>query len=165
MNKKVKIIALLIASMLLIVMACNKIFAETTNLSPADNAKTVNTEENEEEVKYIKNIGKPYEGTDYIVGNVDNDEQGNIEINDATELLSFIAYILAWDYENDKVNDDYDIYQKLVEKKIVKNNEKIKNVEDLYNICDVNEDNVISVKDAAEILRYYACKGAGLIKD
>ena len=162
MNKKVKIIALLIAIMLLIVMACNKIFAETTNSSQADNIKAVNSDE---ETKYLKNIGKPYEGKDYIVGNVNNDAQGDIEIDDATQLLTFIVNSLAWDYEDNKVNDDYDIYQKLVEKKIIKNNEKIKNVDDLYNVCDVNEDNVISVEDATEILKYYACKAAGLVED
>lgn len=164
MNKRVKIIVVSIAIMLLIVIACNKIFAQTANLSSADNAKTINSDE-EITTNYLKNIGKPYEGKDYIVGNIDNDSQGHISVEDAVMLLSIVVNLLAWDYKNDEVTDDYGIYQKLVEKGIIKNNEKIKNVDDLYNICDVNEDNVISVDDASEILKYYACKSAGLVKD
>lgn len=159
MSKKVKMILFILTIMLLFGIVFNRIFAETTN------GTTTTTSEETNIPKYLKNIGKPYEGKEYIVGNVNNDAQGDIEIDDATQLLAFIANSLAWDYEKNPVNNDYEIYVKLVEKKIIKNNENIKNVEDLYNICDVNEDKVISVQDVQEILTYYVCKAVGFVKD
>ena len=40
----------------------------------------------------------------------------------------------------------------------------IKNLDDFYKVFDVNEDGDVTAEDAQQILKYYACKAAGLVK-
>ena len=43
-------------------------------------------------------------------------------------------------------------------------NKGIKNSDDFYKVFDVNEDGDVTAEDAQQILKYYACKAAGLVK-
>ena len=156
MKKSIKIILISISPIILIMILGNKILAETIN--NANTNQSVDSTQ-ETDLNDIQNIGKKYNGKDYIVGDVRNDNI--IDVSDAVDVLTIISKILSWDYNNNKVQDDYEIYQKIVEKGTISNNENIKSVEDLYNICDVDKDDEISVKDARKILVYYARKAAG----
>lgn len=165
MKINVRVVIITIVAMLLIMLFFNNIFAETTTSNNIAGNKTNITEDSDSSESTdnsdIKNIGKNYPGKNYIVGNVRNDNL--IDVSDAVDVLVIVANIYSWDFANSEAQDDYEIYQKLVEDGKISYNENIKSIDDLYNICDVDGDGEISVSDASKILRYYAYKAAGNI--
>lgn len=165
MKINVRVVIITIVAMLLIMLFFNNIFAETTTSNNIAGNKTNITEDSDSSESTdnsdIKNIGKNYLGKNYIVGNVRNDNL--IDVSDAVDVLVIVANIYSWDFANSEAQDDYEIYQKLVEDGKISYNENIKSIDDLYNICDVDGDGEISASDASKILRYYAYKAAGNI--
>ena len=165
MKINVRVVIITIVAMLLIMLFVNNIFAETTTSNNIAGNKTNITEDSDSSESTdnsdIKNIGKNYPGKNYIVGNVRNDNL--IDVSDAVDVLVIVANIYSWDFANSEAQDDYEIYQKLVEDGKISYNENIKSIDDLYNICDVDGDGEISASDASKILRYYAYKAAGNI--
>ena len=165
MKINVRVVIITIVAMLLIMLFFNNIFAETTTSNNIAGYKTNITEDSDSSESTdnsdIKNIGKNYPGKNYIVGNVRNDNL--IDVSDAVDVLVIVANIYSWDFANSEAQDDYEIYQKLVEDGKISYNENIKSIDDLYNICDVDGDGEISASDASKILRYYAYKAAGNI--
>lgn len=165
MKINVRVVIITIVAMLLRMLFFNNIFAETTTSNNIAGNKTNITEDSDSSESTdnsdIKNIGKNYPGKNYIVGNVRNDNL--IDVSDAVDVLVIVANIYSWDFANSEAQDDYEIYQKLVEDGKISYNENIKSIDDLYNICDVDGDGEISASDASKILRYYAYKAAGNI--
>lgn len=165
MKINVKVVIITIVAMLLVMLFFNNIFAETTTSNNIVGNKTNITEDSDSsestDNSNIKNIGKNYPGKNYIVGNVRNDNL--IDVSDAVDVLVIVANIYSWDFANSEAQNDYEIYQKLVEDGKISYNENIKSIDDLYNICDVDGDGEISASDASKILRYYAYKAAGNI--
>ena len=165
MKINVRVVIITIVAMLLIMLFFNNIFAETTTSNNIAGNKTNITEDSDSSESTdnsdIKNIGKNYPGKNYIVGNVRNDNLS--DVSDAVDVLVIVANIYSWDFANSEAQDDYEIYQKLVEDGKISYNENIKSIDDLYNICDVDGDGEISASDASKILRYYAYKAAGNI--
>lgn len=165
MKINVRVVIITIVAMLLIMLFFNNIFAETTTSNNIAGNKTNITEDSDSSESTdnsdIKNIGKNYPGKNYIVGNVRNDNL--IDVSDAVDVLVIVANIYSWDFANSEAQDDYEIYQKLVEDGKISYNENIKSIDDLYNICDVDGDGEIFASDASKILRYYAYKTAGNI--
>jgi hypothetical protein len=165
MKINVRVVIITIVAMLLIMLFFNNIFAETTTSNNIAGNKTNITEDSDSSESTdnsdIKNIGKNYPGKNYIVGNIRNDNL--IDVSDAVDVLVIVANIYSWDFANSEAQDDYEIYQKLVEDGKISHNENIKSIDDLYNICDVDRNGDISASDASKILRYYAYKAAGNI--
>ena len=165
MKINVRVVIITIVAMLLIMLFFNNICAETPTSNNIAGNKTNITEDSDSSESTdnsdIKNIGKNYPGKNYIVGNVRNDNL--IDVSDAVDVLVIVANIYSWDFANSEAQDDYEIYQKLVEDGKISYNENIKSIDDLYNICDVDGDGEISASDASKILRYYAYKAAGNI--
>ena len=131
MKINVRVVIITIVAMLLIMLFFNNIFAETTTSNNIAGNKTNITEDSDSSESTdnsdIKNIGKNYPGKNYIVGNVRNDNL--IDVSDAVDVLVIVANIYSWDFANSEAQDDYEIYQKLVEDGKISYNENIKSIE------------------------------------
>lgn len=89
---------------------------------------------------------------------------GNISVEDAVITLNVVANYMAGNYETTENDSAYVTYVGLVKDNKIKENKGIKNSDDFYKVFDVNEDGDVTAEDAQQILKYYACKAAGLVK-
>lgn len=165
MKRTILRVSLVILVCIVTVLLYNVIF--TTSEATEENSETSIVEKTDS--KYLENIGVQVNGKEYFVGDADGNmkpgdkgNSGNITIEDASIVLTVVANYLAGSYTTNDLDDAYVTYVGLVQDGRITENANIRNSEDLYKVFDVDEDGEITVKDAQQILKYYACKAAGL---
>lgn len=134
MKINVRVVIITIVAMLLIMLFFNNIFAETTTSNNIAGNKTNITEDSDSSESTDNSdikIQEKLSWKNYIVGNVRNDNL--IDVSDAVDVLVIVANIYSWDFANSEAQDDYEIYQKLVEDGKISYNENIK-VQMIYTI-------------------------------
>lgn len=158
-------VSLIILVFIVTISLYNVIFSKSEATEKSDQ----NNIEDKANSNYLKNIGIQVNGKEYFVGDADgsmklgnNGNSGNIDIKDATIVLTLVANYLAGNYATSDGDNAYSTYIGLVQEGEITQNVNIKNSEDLYKVFDVDEDEEITVNDALQILKYYACKAAGL---
>lgn len=158
-------VSLIILVFIVTILLYNVIFSK----SEATEKSNQNNMEDNANSNYLKNIGVQVNGKEYFVGDADgsmelgnNGNSGNIDIRDAIIVLTLVANYLAGTYTTNDGDNAYSTYMGLVQEGKITQNVNIKNSEDLYKVFDVDEDEEITVSDAQQILKYYACKAAGL---
>ena len=161
MKRTILRISLIVVIFITAILLHNVIFATSTGTDGNNQTET-------EDSNYLKNIGLKVEEKDYYVGDADGDMQteatGNISVEDAVITLNVVANYMAGNYETTENDSAYVTYVGLVKDNKIKENKGIKNSDDFYKVFDVNEDGDVTAEDAQQILKYYACKAAGLVK-